>query len=141
LRAKIAANDQSAVGTLRTVNTAEISYSVAYPRRGFAPSLAMLGTVPGAANANHAGLIDSALGNPSCTSSAWCIKNGYRFRLTGECRQTICSEFVAVASPVSSNTGGRNFCSTSDGVIRFQLGAPLTTPVTASECKLWQRLE
>ena len=144
LRAKIAANDSSAVSTLRTVNTAQLTYSAAYPQRGFAPTLATLGTdpaTPRTVNANHAGLIEESIGNPSCTASAWCVKDGYRFQVTGECRQRICKEFVAVATPVSTSTGGRNFCSTSEGVIRFRLGGPRTTPITALECKGWQPLQ
>src|SRR5271155_3077528 len=36
LKARIAANESSAVGTLRTVNTAQISFNSAYPTVGFA---------------------------------------------------------------------------------------------------------
>jgi type IV pilus assembly protein PilA len=144
LRAKIAANDSSAVATIRMLKTAEISYSTIYPERGFAGSLAMLGTdpaAPGMVNANHAGLIDETIGNPRCTASAWCEKNGYRFRVSAECRERTCQEFVAIGTPVSGNTGGRNFCSTSEGVVRFRVGAPLSTPLTALECQGWQRLQ
>ena len=144
LRAKIAANDASAVSTLRTVNNAQIGYSAENPQRGFAPNLAVLVTTPGAsrtAPANHVSLIDETLANPSCTSNAWCEKNGYRFRVTAECPRKICREFVALAAPVSTSTGGRNFCSTSDGVIRFRLGPPLSEPITSRECKDWQPLE
>ena len=144
LQTRTAANDASAVSTLRTVDTAEITYSAAYPERGFALNLAMLGTdpaSPGTISADHAGLLDPTLGNPSCTASSWCVKNGYRFRVTAECRQKICTEFVAVATPVSTDTGRRNFCSTSEGMIRFRLGAPLAAPITAVECKSWQPLQ
>src|SRR5499425_1712347 len=38
VRAKMSANESSAVGSLRTINTAEISYSTLFPTVGFAPS-------------------------------------------------------------------------------------------------------
>ena len=44
LRAKMAANESSAVGSIRAINTAEITYASAYPTVGFAPDLASLGS-------------------------------------------------------------------------------------------------
>src|SRR2546428_13753428 len=44
LRARIAANEASAVGSLRTINTAEVTYSTTYPTVGYAATLALLGT-------------------------------------------------------------------------------------------------
>ncbi len=42
LRARIAANESSAVASIRTLNTAQISYNSAYPTVGFAAGLANL---------------------------------------------------------------------------------------------------
>jgi len=39
LRARIAANESSAVASVRTLNTAQISYNSAYPTAGFGASL------------------------------------------------------------------------------------------------------
>jgi hypothetical protein len=142
LRARTAANESSAVATLRMVNTAQMTYSAMY--RGFAPDLATLGSgsdSSGRVNGSHAGLIDPVVGNASCTATAWCVKSGYRFRMTAECRQPSCQEFLAIATPVSSSTGGRNFCSTSDGVIRFRPGLPLDSPPTVAECRGWVPLQ
>src|SRR5882724_5870261 len=36
LRSRMAANEASAVGSLRTINTAEVTYSTTYPTQGFA---------------------------------------------------------------------------------------------------------
>ena len=48
LRARIAANESSAVASVRTVNTAEVAYNSAYPTVGFATTLTNLtGTCPG----------------------------------------------------------------------------------------------
>ena len=48
LRARIAANEASAVGMIRTASAAQISYSVTYPQKGFVRDLAdVLGPDPG----------------------------------------------------------------------------------------------
>ncbi|MGH9710287.1 MAG: DUF4190 domain-containing protein, partial [Candidatus Acidiferrales bacterium] len=60
LRAKMAANEASAVGSLRTIETADMAYSEQYGH-GFAASLRALGpSADGAANANGADLLDDA---------------------------------------------------------------------------------
>lgn len=141
LRARTTANEASAVATLRSINVAEISYSASYPQRGFAPNLATLGSDPAAsrtATANHAALIDTTLGSPTCMASTWCEKSGYRFRVTAECRQRMCQDFVVVAMPISTSTGTRHFCSTSDGVIRYRMPAPLNSTPSLSDCQTWQ---
>src|SRR5580658_1316341 len=132
MRARMAANESSAVGTMRTVVVAQVMYSSAYPDKGYATDLATLGpgpSAPGHPSPQYAGVIDATLGNPSCTSGAWCLKAGYNFRLTGDCKPAaqVCREFVAVATPMGSGTGTRSFCSTSDSVIRYRIGPPLTS--------------
>src|SRR5437868_14029745 len=68
LRARIAANESSAASAIRTLNTAEVSYSTSFPSTGYTVTLADLG--PGAGNtacpsagpaSNNACLIDSTL--------------------------------------------------------------------------------
>lgn len=142
LRARMAANEASAVATMRTIDVAQITYSSAYPEKGYARDLASLG--PDARGAGlyssaHASIIDNELGNSKCTAGAWCPKSGYRFTVVAECESLTapCKDFVATASPVSDSTGTRNFCSTSDGVVRLKLGAPLNDAVTAAECRRW----
>ena len=39
LRSKMAANESSAVGSTRTINTAEVSYVTAYPNQGFSAGI------------------------------------------------------------------------------------------------------
>jgi type IV pilus assembly protein PilA len=143
LRARIAANESSAVATIRTANTAQVSYSSIYPQRGFARDLATLGPDPGGAgtsSAEHASLIDATLGNASCTAGAWCTKSGFQFSITAVCQKQRCEEFVVVGTPVSSSTGTRSFCSTSDAVVRYKPGDPLSSPVSVSECQRWSPL-
>lgn len=140
LRARMAANEASAVGTIRTANTAQVIYSNTYPQKGYARDLATLGPGPsgaGAPSANHASVIDATLGNASCTAGSWCIKSGFRFTITAVCPGQRCDKFVVVGTPATSSTGSRSFCSTSDAVIRFKIGPPLTSPVSVTECQTW----
>lgn len=144
IRSKMAANEASAVGSVRSVNTAQITYAATYPNRRYAPNLATLGIDPrgpGTRSPDHAGLLDATLANESCTGDAWCTKSGYRFRVTSVCKQHVCGEYVMVATPVDSNTGTRSFCSISDAVIRYKTGSPITAPLSAAECKAWAVLQ
>jgi prepilin-type N-terminal cleavage/methylation domain-containing protein len=52
LRSRIAANEASAVGSLRTINTSEVTYASTYPAQGFAFALATLGPGSVAGNSN-----------------------------------------------------------------------------------------
>src|ERR1700738_3993326 len=64
LRARMAANESSAVGSIRSLNTAEVMYNSTYPTVGFAASLAALGTSSNAIctpASGNACLIDSVL--------------------------------------------------------------------------------
>ncbi len=72
VRSPTAAHQASAVGSLRTINTADIMYESTYDR-GYSPTLAALGPPPGNAQASAAaaGLIDSVLASG--------IKSGYTF--------------------------------------------------------------
>ena len=144
LRARIAANESSAVAAIRTANTAELIYSTSYPQRGFARDLATLGPDPSGAKSpspDHASVIDASLGNANCTAGAWCTKSGFRFSIMAACTKLRCEQFVVVGTPVSSSTGRRSFCSTSDGKVRSKIIPPLTSPVSVSECQSWSPLQ
>jgi hypothetical protein len=143
LRARIAANESSAAANMRTANTAQVIYSSSYPQRGFARDLASLGPDPrgtGSSSVDHAGVIDATLGNASCTAGTWCTKSGYQFSITAVCKKQRCEEYVVVGTPIGSNSGTRNLCSTSDGVVRYRSGPPLTSPVSVAECRAWSPL-
>jgi hypothetical protein len=145
LRPRMAATEASAVASLRTINTAQITYGMAYPERGFATTLTKLGPNPAQAQKpteDHAGLMDESLAGDHCTADGWCTKSGYRFHLEGVCKTKPCKEYVVTATPVANSTAGvRNFCSTSDGRIRIQpTSGTLTTALTVVECKKWEPL-
>jgi type IV pilus assembly protein PilA len=112
LRARISANEASAVGSLRAINSAMISYNSSYPTVGFAANLSALGgtctgsTVP----TSTAGcLIDSTLAGGT--------KSGYSFVVAASGAPA--GSYYAYANPLSSNsTGVRSFCSVQDAVVR-----------------------
>ncbi len=133
----------AAASTVRMVNTAQIAYSTNYPAKGYAEDLATLGPGPsgacaGTGTAEHACQIDNVLGNTRCTVGAWCTKVGYRFSMSAICEgEGTCKDYVIVATPITSATGTKSFCSTSDALVRSKFGPPLLTPVTAEECQAW----
>ncbi len=111
LRAKMAANESSAVGSIRTINVAEISYSSAYASVGYAASLAQLGGVTPCTPSPATGcLIDSILSGG--------VKAGYNFSAIGTGGPPN-SQYYATAVPVTAGqTGTRSFCSFEDATIR-----------------------
>jgi len=116
LRARMAANESSAVGSIRTINTGEITYQNTYPAVGFAPTLLALGGAPLVACVPApatACLIDSVL-------SAG-IKSGYNFAAASVAGANPTVSYQANAVPVTVNqTGIRSFCSFEDAVVRVQ---------------------
>jgi type IV pilus assembly protein PilA len=111
LRARIAANESSAVASLRTLNTAQISYNSSYPTVGFANSLSVLAgtscTPPGSSGAC---IIDTQLASGT--------KSGYSF-VESNNTGTPNSTYTFIATPLSPNqTGTRYFCSFADAVVR-----------------------
>jgi hypothetical protein len=145
LRSRIAANESAAAATVRTVNTAEVTYTVTYPTKGYAPSLAAMGPPAGSDCSNnndvtaaHACLLDNVLGNASCTAGKWCTKGGYRYSVRGICVQANCKNYVVTATPASKDTGTKSFCSVNDAVVRVHTGAPLEAPLTVAECRAWK---
>jgi prepilin-type N-terminal cleavage/methylation domain-containing protein len=118
LRSRIAANEASAVGSLRTINTAQVTYASTYPSVGFATSLTMLGpgaAACGTANSVNSCLIDNVLG---CTGGGNCNKSGYVFSTNGSGSPV--SYYSSGANPITAGqTGQRYFFSDSSGVIRY----------------------
>ena len=111
LRAKMAANEASAVGSLRTLNTSAIMYSTTYGT-GFPGSLAAMGGT-GTATSASAGLIDSVLSHGT--------KSGYTFAYTAATADAAGSidSYTITATPISAGTTGqRMFYTDQTGVIR-----------------------
>ncbi len=98
LRARIAANEASSVASIRTINTAEVTYLTAYPTVGYSITLAALG--PAAAGTcatpveTNACLLDFTLASATTTALA---KSGYYFGVANSTTAT---------TPVSGYTIG-----------------------------------
>ncbi len=110
MRSRISANEASAVASVRTIDTAQISYQITYPDTGYAVQIADLGPVTGGATptTDHANLIDATLASGT--------KSGYTFATAG----TTTGTFTASATPVTAGkTGIRTFCSDETAVIYF----------------------
>ncbi len=118
LRARIAANESSAVGSTRTVNTAEVAYNSAYPTVGFATALSSLtgtcttSTVP---TSTSACLIDAVLAGGTKSGYSFALDNGGTGPTAG-----IQGTYSMDSQPIAVNsTGVRYFCSAADGVVRY----------------------
>jgi prepilin-type N-terminal cleavage/methylation domain-containing protein len=112
LRSRIAANQASAVGSLRTINTAEITYASTY-NSGYSPDLVSLGPPSGSATptVSAAGLIDSVL--------AAGTKSGYNFPYAATAVGGRYDTYTLNANPTTAGTTGTNYYFTDQsGVIR-----------------------
>jgi len=136
LRARIAANEASAVSAIRTINTAEVTYSTSFPTTGYATALTNLGgATPCTPAVATACLLDSVL---STAAPGVGSKNGYSFVAVGaNAVNGVNTTYTAGTSPVTFNQSGvRNFCSNEDGVLRFDPGAAGSAPVsTTAACQ------
>jgi type II secretory pathway pseudopilin PulG len=144
LRSRMAANEASAVGSMRSINTAQVAYSASYEKRGYAPNLAALGPAansPTKETPEHSGLLSESLAGADCTGNAWCEKSGYRFQVVSICKLNKCSDYVSFAAPANENTGARTFCSTSDGVIRYKIDSTVKIVPSVAECRAWPELK
>lgn len=146
MRSKMQANNVAAASTLRTVNTAEATYSTMYPTIGYAGQWSQLGpAAPGAAcTAGAACLLDSMVAcNPG---NGPCSKLGYNYFINdgfggpgvgptpaaGTPPQT---NFAVSATPVQMGVSGdTNYCSFLDTIVRSSKNAnpPVNTPALLS---------
>jgi prepilin-type N-terminal cleavage/methylation domain-containing protein len=117
LRARISANESAAVGNLRGINTAAVSYATAYPSVGYATTLVNMagncnGVVPTNANAC---LIDNGLAAASVPPG----KSGYTYTYNG-----LVGNYITLGDPVTPGRSGvKHFFTCEDGVIRFNINA------------------
>jgi type IV pilus assembly protein PilA len=132
LRARISANEASAVSSLRTMNTACITYNSSYGNYPLA--LANLGPVAAGSvpTSTSADLLDQVLGGATVPAE----KSGYNFTyaspgtgFTGAAG----TSYSITASPVSENqTGVRGFYTDMSGVIRWDANGTTAAAVTDS---------
>ena len=127
LRSRIAANEASAVGSVRSINTAEVTYSSTYPDVGFTTTSGELGgtaaTCATTATKTAACLIDSVLASGT--------KSGYTFALAGAGTAVPNVTYTVTGIPVTvGQSGQRGFFSDQSGVIRYEAAG--TAPSAAS---------
>jgi len=147
LHARIAANEASAVGSLRSVNTAAITYAARF-ENGFPSSLDVLGGGTASdSTCNHAAMLD-----PSLVSGR---KFGYIFTYTPQfpdgatapvispkaaaqgCTAGGASGYTVTADPMQfGKSGRRSFYTDQSGVIRFSGNGE---SATANSPPLFQR--
>jgi len=137
LRARMAANESSAVNSIRQIKTAEVAYFNSYPTVGYAPALPNLGcggVCPVPPTSTQAGLIDDALTTAGVGTAG---KSGYVFAAVGIAPAgTLHSEFVAGGTPLASGkTGTRDFCATADGALRYQPATGAVPQATVAGCE------
>lgn len=104
-RGVMAANESSAIASVRQIVSAEIGYSSSHPEAGYTCRLSDLA---------KAGLIDAKLASGQ--------KNGYVFDLSG-CRAGaiggVNQKYLVVAYPiVPDRTGAESFCSDETGIVK-----------------------
>jgi type IV pilus assembly protein PilA len=114
-KAQIAANEASAVGSLRVLQIACATYKDKYGQGSFPLELSDL---------RRANLIDSTLATGK--------KSGYVFTYTGGWTDLpggeVAASFSVYADPVQDSvTGVRHFFVNQSGAIRFETGGPVTT--------------
>ena len=122
LRAKMAANEASAVATLRTLNTSAVAYSTTYG--AYPTNLTNLGPASSPTSAT-ADLIDSVLAKDPAT------KSGYTFTWTGTASGGVIASYSITAKPLTQGvTGQRGFFTDQSGVIRADVGGTASATST-----------
>ena len=123
LKARISANESSAVGSVRTLTTANVQYAAQCPLNGFPAGLVAIG--PGVGDCTAAGIIDAVLVTG--------IKSGYRMTdVGGSPVNGINTTYLITATPLTvGTTGQRMFCSIQDGVIHYNGAGAGCNPAAA----------
>jgi len=129
LRSRIAANEASAVGSMRTINTAETTYNSTYPTIGYTGTLVNLATNGGSCatpTSTSACLIDDTLSQATVATSP---KSGYYFTLTGNSA----SGYTLTGQPAKAgSTGVKNFYTDGTAVIRYTTDGTAATVTSPS---------
>jgi type IV pilus assembly protein PilA len=132
LRARMAGNEASAIGSLRAINTAQQGYSQLC--NGYSPSL------PGLATVAVVGPIPFL--SPDMTAAALVAKSGYNTTmvatgvavLSGPCVGASNTRYYATSAPIAiGSTGTRGFATNSaESIFQDSSGAVPTEPFTVA---------
>jgi type IV pilus assembly protein PilA len=125
LRSRMQANEASAVGSLRMINTAAVTYSSTYVNVGFPTNLAdMGGANPCSATQTSACILEDTLAQGT--------KSGYSFIWIGD-GATPSVSYTLNGTPLNvGGSGQRMFCTDQAGVIRFDPSGAGCTAASAA---------
>jgi len=132
MRSKMSANESGGAATTRTLITNSILYSNTYPTVGYPATISVLGNA--GATPCVAGPLSACMADPvlAC-AAAPCAKDNYQYTLTGigAGGGAANNDFVAFGTPIGPSAGGKDYCATAEGVVRYQAAAaPPTAAVT-----------
>lgn len=133
MRARMAANDSSAAGSVHAIDAAEVGYFGTYQNVGFPLTLVPLGgPAPCVPSAATACFIDNSL----ATNGGGVGKSGYGFAATGSATANSPNnnQFFVTATPNSNLTGTRAYCSIDDLVVRNQPAGNVTQVASYTAC-------
>ena len=128
LRARMAGNEASAIGSLRAVNSAELTYSTSCAQ-GFATSLAELGSPP---LAGGQAFISPDLSTSPVTKSGYTLTYTGGTTITGAAAScttlasTPVDTYLMQADPVSLGSSGTRYFGTNQTQTIFQHSAQIT---------------
>src|SRR5437868_1169540 len=126
LKARISANQASAVGSLRTITTSEIGYQSSYGQ--LSDTLAQLGSPVGAATCTSSS-VTACLIDPVLAAG---VKSGYTFVYAPIVGGAVNSGFTVNADATTQGTtGDMHYFTDNSGVIRFNAAAPATASSAA----------
>jgi hypothetical protein len=116
-------SDASVLTSMRTILTAEITYSATYPTVGFTCALSELdGFGGGEPNEHQAMLINSSLAGGK--------RYGYTLQLS-QCGGTPANSFHLTATPIGEAYGRRAFCTDQSGAIKASADGNAATCVSS----------
>ena len=128
LRSRIAANEASAVASLRTLNTAEVTYASTY-NSGFTSTLNQLETPPAGTQPSWsaADLVDPILSGVQSGASMSFTKNGYVFTYSTTGTYPQIATYAVNSDPMARGSSGqRSFYSDQSAVVRANATAQAT---------------
>ena len=112
LRARISANEASAVSSVHAVNTAEITFTTLFPGSGYAASLTALGPGGTCNSPANACIIDAVLASG--------IKSGYTFTYVQDTSSVPSPGYTINADPITRGiTGQRSFYSDQTNITHY----------------------
>jgi type IV pilus assembly protein PilA len=143
LRARIAANESSAVSSIRTMNTAQVTYNSTYPTVGYAGTIPSLGPAAagacGTPSSTNACLVDYIVSNATGAGTA---KSGYFFAMAVTTTNGLNTNYTIGGAPASLNsTGVRGFCSSEDAVIHWSTPSAAAPTTASATCYGWLALQ